>query len=104
MNIIEPLNNKIVVMPEEQEKVSKGGIVIPETANQKAPTRGRVISIDDLSPLKARIKPGDMILFSKYAGSDVVIPGAKIGEKEVRLLFIKDEDVLGVIRNKPNKK
>jgi len=104
MNVIEPLNNKVVVMPEEAEKISKGGVVIPETANQKAPTRGRVISIDELSPLKSRVKPGDIILFSKYAGSDVVVPGAKIGEKEVRLLFIKDEDVLAVIRNKPNKK
>jgi chaperonin GroES len=104
MNIIEPLNKKVVVMPEEAEKVSKGGIVIPESANQKAPTRGRVISIDSDSALNAKIKPGDVILFSKYAGSDVVVPGAKIGEKEVRLLFIKDEDVLAVIRNKPDKK
>lgn len=103
MKVIEPVNRKIVVMPEAQEKVTKGGIVIPETANQKAPTRGRVISIDDESPIKTRVKPGDLILFSKYSGSDVVIPGARIGEKETTLLFIKDEDVLGVIRDKTKK-
>jgi chaperonin GroES len=104
MSKIEPLNKKVVVMPEEAEKVSAGGVILPETANQKAPTRGRVISIDPDSALNARIKPGDVILFSKYAGSDVVVPGAKIGEKEVRLLFINDADILAVIRTKPDKK
>jgi chaperonin GroES len=104
MNVIVPLNKKIVVMPEEKESVSKGGVIIPENANQKAPTKGTIIAIADDSDLKLKLSPGDIILFSKYAGADVAIPGAKVGEKTQTILIIKDEDVLAVIEHRDNKK
>jgi chaperonin GroES len=104
MNVIVPLNKKIVVMPEEKEKVTAGGVIIPETANQKAPTKGTIIAIADDSDLKLKLSPGDIILFSKYAGADVAIPGAKVGEKTQTILIIKDEDVLAVIEHRENKK
>jgi len=102
MNVIVPLNKKIVVMPEEKENISPGGVIIPETANQKAPTKGTVIAVAEDSDLRIKLSPGDIILFSKYAGADVVIPGARIGDKAKTILIIKDEDVLAVIEHREN--
>jgi len=98
MNIIVPLNKRLVVELEAKEAMSKGGIVIPETANQKAPTKGRVISISDDSDLKLKVSGGDLVLFSKYAGVEVTVPAAQVGGKDRFLQVIKDEDILAVIR------
>ena len=95
MNIIIPLNKRVIVEPEAKEEVSKGGIIIPETANQKAPTKGRIIAIAEDSDLKLKISEGDLVIFSKYAGTEVVIPGAS---KDRQLQVIKDEEILAVIR------
>jgi chaperonin GroES len=99
MNIIIPLNKRVIVEPEAKEEVSKGGIIIPETANQKAPTKGRIIAIAEDSDLKLKISEGDLVIFSKYAGTEVVIPGASTGKKDRQLQVIKDEEILAVIRN-----
>ena len=63
MNVIVPLNKRVIVEPEARETKSKGGIVIPDTANQKAPTKGRVIAIDENGEIKLKIIPGDVVLF-----------------------------------------
>lgn len=94
MNILVPLNRKVVVEPETQEKVSAGGIVIPETANQKAPTRGRVIAIAEDSDLKLKVSAGDVVFFSKYSGVEVTITRRSPEEKDRHLQIIKDEDIL----------
>jgi chaperonin GroES len=100
MNIIVPLNKRVLVEPEAKEQVSKGGIVIPETANQKAPTKGRVIAIaDDCIELKLKLSAGDLVIFSKYAGTEVLIPAKDINGKDRQLQIINDEDILAVIRN-----
>lgn len=98
MNVIVPLNKRVIVEPESKEEISKGGIVIPQTANQKAPTKGRVISISEDSDLKLKISSGDLVLFSKYAGSEIVIPATEVGKKDRQLQVIKDEDILAVIK------
>lgn len=100
MNVIIPLNKKVIVEPESKEKVSTGGIIIPETASQKAPTKGRVIAIADDSDIKLKIASGDLVLFSKYSGIEIIIPASKPGEKDRLLLIMKDEDVLAVIERK----
>lgn len=98
MNVITPLNKRILIEPESKEEVSKGGIIIPETANQKAPTKGRVIAIDDSSDLRLKISSGDLVIFSKFAGTEVTIPAGAAGGKERHLQLIKDDEILAVIR------
>ncbi len=99
MNVIIPLNKKVIVEPEVKEKVTKGGIVIPETANQKAPTKGRVISISEDSDIKLKLSAGDIVLFSKYAGTEIIIPSNETGKSDSTYYIMKDEDILAVIRN-----
>ena len=99
MNIIEPLNKRIVVEPEKKEKVSKGGIVIPETANQKAPTKGRVVAIaDDCITMKIKLIVGSLVMFPKFAGTEIIVPPREIDGKEKVLQIIKEEDILAVVR------
>lgn len=98
MNIIVPLNKRVIVEPEAKEEVTKGGIIIPDAAGQKAPTKGRVISISEDSNLKLKISSGDLVLFSKYAGTEIVIPAPEADKKDRHLQVIKDEDILAVIK------
>ena len=99
MNVIVPLNKRVLVEPEVKEKRSAGGIIIPETANQKAPTKGRVIAIAQDSDINLKIQSGDVVLFSKYAGIEIVTAAKEVGQKDRQLQMIKDEDILAVIRN-----
>ena len=94
MNILVPLNKKVVVELEASEKVSPGGIVIPETANQKAPTKGRVISIAEDSDLRLKVSAGDIVFFSKFSGVEVTITRRNLQEQDRHLQIIKDEDIL----------
>jgi chaperonin GroES len=94
-----PLNKRVVVEPEAKEQVSKGGIVIPDTANQKAPTKGRVISIAEDADIRLKVSPGDLVLFSKYAGTEIIIPAKGVDGKDRQLQVIKEEDILAVIKN-----
>ncbi|MDE0884235.1 MAG: co-chaperone GroES [Myxococcota bacterium] len=92
---IRPLQDRILVKRVEEEAKTAGGIIIPDTAKEK-PQEGKVVATgngkvaDDgnLTPLE--VKPGDRILFSKYAGTEVNI------ESEEHLI-IREEDVLGIL-------
>lgn len=99
MNIITPLNKKVLVEPETREEVSKGGIIIPQTANQKVPTKGRVIAVAEDTDLKLKISSGDIVLFSKFAGSEIVVPAGVEGQKDRTYQIISAEDLLAVITN-----
>ncbi|NUQ33430.1 MAG: co-chaperone GroES [Planctomycetaceae bacterium] len=77
---IVPLDDRVVVKPEDAETVTSGGIVLPDSAQDK-PTRGKVIAIGPgkLTKTGERVKPdvkvGDLVLYGKYSGSDVKING-----------------------------
>ena len=92
---IQPLGDRVVVQREEAEDVTAGGIVLPDSAQDK-PSRGRVVSIgdgrllDDGSRKPLQVKEGDRILFGSYAGEQF-----KLGEQE--LLLMREEDILAVI-------
>lgn len=92
---IKPLHDHILVERIEEE-VKKGGIIIPDTAKEK-PQQGKVIEVGDGrrdekgNRIALDVKKGDIILFGKYAGSEV-----KIEDKEY--LIIREEDVLGIIQ------
>ncbi len=92
---IKPLHDHILVERIEEE-VKKGGIIIPDTAKEK-PQQGKVIEVGDGrrddkgNRIPLDVKKGDIILFGKYAGSEV-----KIEDKEY--LIIREDDVLGIIQ------
>lgn len=84
---IRPLYDRIIVKRVEQQRTTAAGIVIPDTAAEK-PQQGEVIAVGSVRPLQ--VKPGERILFGKYAGQTVKIDGEE-------LLVMREEDVLGVI-------
>ena len=92
---LKPLHDRVVVRRIEQETRSKGGIIIPDTAQEK-PMQGEVVAAgpgaraDDgrLHPLD--VKVGDKVLFGKWSGTEV-----KVGGEE--LVIMKESDLMGVI-------
>ena len=92
---IRPLQDRVIVERLAEEEKTKGGIIIPDTAKEK-PMEGKVISVgkgkttDDGKLLKLDVKAGDVILFSKYAGTEVKIDGKEY-------LIMREDDILGII-------
>ena len=92
---IRPLQDRILVKRIEEEEVSKGGIIIPDTAKEK-PQEGKVVAVgkgkvgEDGKVQPLDVKKGDRVLFSKYAGTEVNIEGEEH-------LIIREDDVLGVL-------
>jgi chaperonin GroES len=92
---IRPLGDRVLVQRVEAEEKTAGGILLPDTAKEK-PKEGKVISIgngkvlDDGTRSTFSVKPGDRILFTSYAGTEV-----KFGGQEY--LIMREEDILGVI-------
>jgi chaperonin GroES len=92
---LKPLHDRLVVRRIEEEKKTKGGLVIPDSAKEK-PMEGTVIAVgkgkvDDAGNLRALdVHTGDRILFTKYAGSEIQLDG---GEH----LIIREDDVLAVL-------
>jgi chaperonin GroES len=95
---IRPLQDRVIVARLKEETMTKGGIVIPDTAKEK-PVEGKIIAVgngkvlDDGTVRKLDVKAGDTILFGKYAGTEVKIDG------EDRLI-LREDDILGVIEKK----
>jgi len=92
---LKPLHDRILVQRIEEEKTTKGGIIIPDTAKEK-PAEGKVISVgagkigEDVKRVAPEVKKGDRILFGKYSGSEIKIAGEEY-------LIMREDDVLGII-------
>jgi len=92
---LKPLHDRILVQRIEEEKTTKGGIIIPDTAKEK-PAEGKVIAVgdgkigDDGKRVPPQVKKGDRILFGKYSGSEIKIAGEEY-------LIMREDDVLGII-------
>ncbi len=92
---IRPLQDRIIMKRIPEEEKTKGGIIIPDTAKEK-PVEGLVVAVGNgkvLEDGKVRpldIKPGDRVLFNKYAGNEVKINGEEH-------LMLREDDILGVI-------
>jgi chaperonin GroES len=90
-----PLNDRVIVTRVEKEQKTAGGIIIPDTANEK-PQEGKIVAagpgkLDDKgNRIPLEVKKGDRILFSKYAGTEIKIDG-------VEHVFMKEDDILAVI-------
>lgn len=92
---LQPIGERIVVRREESEEVTKGGILLPDSAKEK-PARGVVVSVgtgkllDDGTRSKPQLKEGDRVLFTSYAGETVEVGGDEF-------LLMREDDVLAVI-------
>lgn len=92
---IRPLHDRIVVKRLEEEALSAGGIVLPDTATEK-PSQGEVLAVGpgkvlDNGDLRAtELKIGDKVLFGQYGGSTVTLDGDE-------LLILSESEVFGVI-------
>ena len=98
---IKPMYDRIVVRRTDEETLSAGGIVIPDSAKEK-PDQGEVLAVgpgkrtDDGKSLPMAVKVGDRVLFSKYSGTDF-----KLGGDEI--VVMREDDVLGVFTGKKGK-
>lgn len=92
---IKPLADRVVVKRIEEEEVKKGGIIIPDTAKEK-PQKGKVIAVgpgrldENGKRIPMEVKKGDVVLFSKYAGTEV-----KIDDEEY--LIMREDDILAIL-------
>lgn len=92
---IKPLADRVLVEPLEGETVSKGGIVIPDTAKEK-PQQGKVIAVgpgrigEDGTRIEPDVKKGQKILYGKYSGTEVTVSGKEY-------LILRESDILAVI-------
>ena len=92
-----PLHDRVVIRRIDPDEKSSGGIIIPDTAQEK-PQEGEVVSVgpgargDDNELIPLDVKAGDRILFGKWSGTEVKIDGEE-------LLIMKESDIMGVIES-----
>lgn len=92
---LKPLHDRVVLKRMEEERVSAGGIVIPDSATEK-PIRGEVVAVgpgktlDNGSTKALTVKVGDKVLFGKYSGTEVKISGTEY-------LVVREDDIFAVI-------
>ncbi len=92
---VKPLADKILVKRLQAEEMTKGGIVLPDSAKEK-PKEGRVVEVgpgkvmDDGNRSAMQIKKGDRILFTSYAGTEIKIDGEEF-------LIMSEDDVLAIV-------
>ena len=94
-----PLHDRLVVRRLEDGESTIGGIIIPDSAKEK-PQRGTVVAVgtgtvrDDGTRVPLDVKPGDLILFGKYASQEITLDGEA-------LLIMRENEVLAVVQHAP---
>jgi chaperonin GroES len=92
---LKPLGDRVVVEPLEKEERTASGIILPETAKEK-PQEGTIIAVgpgrrdDDGKLVPMDVKLGDVVLYAKYAGTEI-----KLDDKKV--LILKESDILAIV-------
>jgi chaperonin GroES len=102
MTKFRPLHDRVLLRRLESDSKTAGGIIIPDTAKEK-PAQGEVVSVGSgvrdeagkLQPLD--VKVGDIVLFSKWSGTEVTIDGEE-------LLVVKESDIMGIMEGKKKSK
>jgi len=90
-----PLHDRVIVKPSEAAEVTKGGIIIPDTAKEK-PMQGEIIAVgkgkltEEGKLLPLQVKVGDQVLYGKYAGTEVTIEGDEY-------LMMREADIFAII-------
>jgi len=93
---LQPLGDRVLVKPIEQQETKRGGIIIPDTAKEK-PQEGEIVACgkgkttEDGKVLPMDVKPGDRILYGKYSGSEVKLEGQEY-------LIMHQDDILGILK------
>ena len=96
-----PLHDRVVVSRFAEETKTAGGIIIPDTAQEK-PSEGKIIAVgngirgEDGSVTPLDVKEGDHVLFGKFGGTEIKVDGEE-------LMILRESDILGII-DKPKKK
>ena len=97
-----PLHDRVLLRRVGEEEKSAGGIIIPDTAQEK-PSEGVVVAVgsgvraDDGSVRALDVKEGDQVLFGKFGGTDVKVDGED-------LLILRETDILGIVGGKKKAK
>jgi len=92
---LKPLADRLVVEPIEQEDVTAGGIILPETAKEK-PQQGKVIAAgpgrtdEDGKRIPMDVSVGDKVLYAKYSGTEIKMDGKK-------MLILRESDILAIV-------
>lgn len=91
---IRPLHDRVIVKRIEEKERTKGGIIIPDSAKE-TPAEGKVVAVgpgkkEDGKVVALSVKVNDIVIFSKYAGSEIKVEGED-------LLIMREEDILGVL-------
>jgi Co-chaperonin GroES (HSP10) len=92
---LKPLGGRVIVEPIEQEEMTAGGIILPETAKEK-PQEGKILAVgsgdrkEDGERIPMEVQVGDKVLYAKYSGTEVKTDGKK-------LLILRESDILAVV-------
>ncbi len=92
---LKPLADRLVVEPSEQEEVTAGGIILPETAKEK-PQQGKVVAAgpgrtdEDGKRVAMEVQVGDKVLYAKYSGTEIKLDNKKV-------LILRESDVLAIV-------
>jgi chaperonin GroES len=95
MNLL-PLHDRVIVKPSQPEEVTKGGIIIPDTAKEK-PQQGVVIAVgegkqtEEGKVIALQVKPGDNVLYGKYSGTEIAVDGEDH-------LMMRESDIFAIIK------
>ena len=94
---LKPLGGRVIVEPIEQEEMTAGGIILPETAKEK-PQEGKILAAgpgerDEAGTrIAMEVKVGDKVLYAKYSGTEVKVEGKK-------LLILRESDILAIVES-----
>jgi chaperonin GroES len=92
---VRPLQDRVIVKRVDEEEVTKGGIIIPDTAKEK-PIEGKIVAVgkgkvtEDGKKIPLEVKKGDRVLFGKYAGTEIQIDGEEN-------LIMREDDIVAII-------
>ena len=92
---LKPLGDRVVIEAIEQEEVTAGGIMLPDTAKEK-PQKGKVLAVgpgtrnDAGERIELDVAVGDVVLFAKYAGTEIKLDGNKV-------LVLRESDILAIV-------
>jgi chaperonin GroES len=92
---LKPLGGRVIVEPIEQDEITAGGIILPETAKEK-PQEGKILAAgpgerdEDGKRIAMDVQVGDKVLYAKYSGTEVKVDGKK-------LLIMRESDILAVV-------
>ncbi len=92
---IKPLGDRVIVKPMQAEEVTKGGIILPDTAKEK-PIEGTIVAVgpgklsEDGKVSSMNVKEGDNVLYGKYSGTEITVDGEEY-------LIMRESDIFGII-------